>query len=73
MSESQIVRNQEILGGVPVFRGTRVPVRNLFDCLVRGGTVEEFLEDFPTVSFEQVHEILQTAERFIEERAVNAA
>ena len=64
---SEVVRNPEILGGVPVFRGTRVPVRNLFDYLMRGGTVEEFLGDFPTVSFEQVRQVLQAAEVAVEE------
>jgi uncharacterized protein (DUF433 family) len=40
----------EILGGVPVFIGTRVPVRALFDYLERGRALQEFLDDFPTVS-----------------------
>ena len=66
---SEAVRNSEVLGGLPVFRGTRVPIRNLFDYLVRGGTVEEFLEDFPSVSFEQVRQVLQAAEVAVEEHA----
>ncbi len=65
----EIVRNPEILGGVPVFRGTRVPIRNLFDYLMRGGTVEEFLGDFPTVSLEQVRRVLQAAEVAVEGNA----
>ena len=40
----------EILGGVPVFIGTRVPVRALFDYLERGRALAEFLDDFPTVT-----------------------
>jgi uncharacterized protein (DUF433 family) len=44
----------EIMGGTPVFVGTRVPVQSLFDYLEAGDSVEEFLEAFPTVSREQV-------------------
>lgn len=47
-----IVRNPEILGGTPVFRGTRVPIQALFDYLEGGKTLEDFLEGFPTVSRE---------------------
>jgi uncharacterized protein (DUF433 family) len=60
-----IMRDPEILHGTPVFRGTRVPVRALFDTLEAGETLEEFLEGFPTVSremavatLEQAHELL---------------
>ena len=52
-----------------MFRGTRVPLRNLFDYLMRGGTVEEFLVDFPAVSFEQVRPILRAAEVAVEAQA----
>ena len=47
-----IVRDPDILGGVPVFRGTRVPVQTIFDYLEAGETLEDFLEGFPTVSRE---------------------
>jgi len=47
-----IVRDKDILGGTPVFRGTRVPVQNLFDYLEGGETLEDFLEGFPTVTRE---------------------
>lgn len=63
---STIENNKDILGGISVFAGTRVPVRNLFDYLVAGESVKDFLEDFPTVSFEQVRHILQSAEVAIE-------
>ena len=43
-----IVKDPEILGGTPVFRGTRVPLRTLFDYLEGGDTLEEFLEGFPS-------------------------
>ena len=58
---SVVESNEDILGGVSVFAGTRVPVRNLFDYLLSGETIKDFLEDFPTVSFEQVRLLLQSA------------
>ena len=45
-----VVRDPEILGGTPVFRGTRVPFQNLLDYLEGGETLDEFLDDFPTVT-----------------------
>jgi uncharacterized protein (DUF433 family) len=45
-----IVKDQEIFGGTPVFRGTRVPFQALLDYLEGGQTLDEFLDDFPTVS-----------------------
>ena len=44
-----ITRDPEIMHGVPVFRGTRVPVKNLFDYLEGGESIDEFLDGFPTV------------------------
>jgi uncharacterized protein (DUF433 family) len=44
----------EILSGMPVFIGTRVPVKNLFDYLEAGNSIDEFLDDFPSVTQEQV-------------------
>lgn len=49
-----INRDPEIMGGVPVFAGTRVPVKALIDYLKGGETLDEFLSDFPTVEREQV-------------------
>jgi uncharacterized protein (DUF433 family) len=54
----------EIMSGTPVFRGTRVPVRSLFDWL-ETETLDEFLENFPTVSREQAVEVLHFAERLV--------
>jgi uncharacterized protein (DUF433 family) len=51
----------EILGGTPVFVGTRVPVRTLLDYLAAGDTLEEFLDHFPTVSREQAVAVLGQA------------
>ena len=51
----------EIMSGVPVFLGTRVPVQTLFDYLMDGCSIDEFLENFPTVSREQVIRLLTCA------------
>jgi uncharacterized protein (DUF433 family) len=53
--------NPNILGGTPVFAGTRVPVESLFDYLRRGRTIDYFLEQFPTVHREQVEALLNEA------------
>ncbi len=50
---------------MPVFRGARVPIKNLFDYLESGDTIENFLSDFPTVKKEQVIEILELAEHIL--------
>ncbi len=52
----------KILNGQLLFKGTRVPVRNLFDYLLAGESIKDFMKDFPTVSFEQIRYILQNAE-----------
>jgi uncharacterized protein (DUF433 family) len=56
-----IERSQEILGGTPVFRGTRVPIQSLLDHLEAGERLEDFLRDFPTVTREQAVAVLQLA------------
>lgn len=61
-----VSRDREILGGTPVFAGTRVPVRNLIDCLEGGYTIDEFLEDFPTVSRDQVIAFLENTKAELE-------
>ena len=61
MSDTLIERNPEILGGTPVFAGTRVPVRTLMEHLEAGDRLDDFLEDFPTVSREQALEALERA------------
>jgi uncharacterized protein (DUF433 family) len=58
---SIIVRDPEILGGTPVFRGTRVPFQALLDYLEGGQPLSEFLEDFPTVSHEAAVAALELA------------
>lgn len=57
-ADSFIETDAEKLGGTPVFRGTRVPVKNLFDYLEGSDSLEVFLEDFPTVSREQAVGVL---------------
>jgi uncharacterized protein (DUF433 family) len=54
-------RDPEILGGTPVFRGTRVPIRSLFDYLEGGDTLDEFLRQFPSVQREQAVALLDLA------------
>jgi uncharacterized protein (DUF433 family) len=54
-----IVSDPEVLSGTPVFRGTRVPVTNRLDYLEGGDDIGEFLEDFPSVTKEQVVEVLE--------------
>lgn len=64
MKLDQIVHSDpEIVSGEPVFTGTRVPVRNLLDYLEGSQTLEEFLEDFPSVSREQAIVFLEEAGR----------
>ncbi len=55
----------EILGGTPVFYGTRVPIKNLFDYLETGETIDEFLNDFEGVKKEQVIWILEFSQRLL--------
>jgi uncharacterized protein (DUF433 family) len=56
----------EILGGTPVFYGTRVPIKNLFDYLETGDSIETFLEDFEGVSKVQVIKVLEMSQKLIE-------
>jgi uncharacterized protein (DUF433 family) len=49
----------DILGGTPVFYGTRVPIKNLFDYMETGGSIDTFLDDFEGVRWEQVIEVLE--------------
>lgn len=62
----------EIMGGTPVFVGTRVPFQTLFDYLEAGDPLAEFLEDFPTVSREQAVVALEQAKDAVLARADSA-
>jgi uncharacterized protein (DUF433 family) len=58
--QTVISRSPDIMSGASVFAGTRVPVQSLLDYLAGGHSLEEFLDDFPTVRQEQVLKLLQT-------------
>ena len=60
-----IVRDPDILGGTPVFNGTRVPFQTLLDYLEGGQTLAEFLDDFPTVSREAAIAALEAAKTLL--------
>ena len=60
-----IVRDQEILGGTPVFSGTRVPFQALLDYLEGGQTLDEFLDDFPTVTKDAAVAALELAQSLV--------
>jgi uncharacterized protein (DUF433 family) len=56
-----IITDPEIMGGTPVFAGTRVPIQTLFDYLMDGCTLDEFLDNFPTVTREVALHLLAHA------------
>jgi uncharacterized protein (DUF433 family) len=60
-----IVRDPDILGGAPVFRGTRVPFQALLDYLEGGQTIDEFLDAFPTVTREAAVAALELAKSLL--------
>jgi uncharacterized protein (DUF433 family) len=64
-TDGVIVRNPEILGGTAVFRGTRVPFQALLDYLEGGETLDEFLDDFPTVTREAAISALELAKSLV--------
>jgi len=53
--------NPEVMGGTPVFKGTRVPVQTLIDYIEGGESIDDFLKGFPTVTREQVVDLLEEA------------
>jgi len=56
-----ITKDPDILGGTPVFRGTRVPFRSLLDYLEAGQTLDDFLDDFPTITRQTAVQALEHA------------
>ena len=72
-AKSVIHSNRDYVSGTPVFKGTRVPVDTLFDFLTAGDNLDDFLEDFPTVSREQAIEALNLAKYALESIAYEAA
>ena len=61
MEKSVISCSPDVMGGTPVFTGTRVPIQTLLDYLEAGDSIDEFLEGFPSVSREQVIAFLEQA------------
>jgi len=61
-----VVISRDILGGTPVFKNTRVPVKGLFDYLKAGDSLHEFLEDFPSVNKKMALQVLNLAEYMVE-------
>ena len=65
--ETHIINiDPEILGGTPVFFGTRVPIKNLFDYIESGESIDYFLDDFEGVQREQVIKVLKMSHKLIE-------
>jgi uncharacterized protein (DUF433 family) len=65
MGQDIIVKNPQIMSGTPVFRGTRVPFQALLDYLEGGETLDEFLDDFPTVTREDAVAALEHAKTLV--------
>jgi len=70
VSKSVVKIDPEIMSGEPCFTGTRVPIQNLIDYLEGGDSIDEFLEDFPSVSRQQVISFLEEAKESVLARAV---
>ena len=66
-NSSIITISPEIMGGTPVFAGTRVPIQTLLDYLKAGESINDFLDGFPTVTKEQVIILLEDAEKLLVE------
>jgi uncharacterized protein (DUF433 family) len=67
--ESVVRCDPDVLGGTPVFSGTRVPVKNLVDYLAAGDSLERFLDHFPSVTREQAVAALELANELLTARA----
>ena len=63
-----IIKDPDVLGGTPVFRGTRVPFQALLDYLEGGQTLDDFLDDFPTVTREAAVHVLEHAKSLVVSR-----
>ncbi|WP_091541340.1 DUF433 domain-containing protein [Thermoflexibacter ruber] len=65
MQEQVISINPNVMSGVPVFAGTRVPIYSLFDYVLTGETIDAFINDFPTVSKEQAMKVITMAQEIL--------
>ena len=65
MIDNVITCDDEILSGTPVFKSTRVPIKNLIDYLEAGDSLDEFLDDFPSVSRDQAIQTLELAKEML--------
>ena len=72
MRSDPIEINPDKVSGTPVFSGTRVPVKNLFDYLEGGESIDDFLEGFPPVTREQAIAVLEMAEESLDRELVDA-
>jgi uncharacterized protein (DUF433 family) len=70
LNEPLVTVDPEILGGTPVFRGTRVPIQALLDHLEGGETLDDFLDGFPTVTRQQAIAFLEHAARLATREAI---
>jgi uncharacterized protein (DUF433 family) len=67
-----ISRSEKVMSGAVVFAGTRVPIQNLIDYLEEGSSLDEFLDDFPTVSREHAVAVLELMKEAVLSRAATA-
>lgn len=73
MAKPLIVKDSEILGGTPVFAGTRVPIRILFEHLEAGDRLDDFLDNYPTVTRDQAVQVLDRAAKNLAKAGDEAA
>ena len=69
MKSNVVSISEDVMGGTPVFRGTRVPIQTLFDYLTAGDSIDDFLEGFPSVTRDDIIEFLKQAEVQMEKLA----
>lgn len=73
LDQKLIISDPEIMGGTPVFKGTRVPVKYLLDWLGGGYALAEFLDNYPSVSQEQAEAVIKLANDWLVSQAVPVA
>lgn len=73
VNKQLILSSPDILGGTPVFAGTRVPIKNLIDYLEAGDSLDTFLDDFPSVSRDHAVQVLELAKEALVSHATARA